>query len=50
MPHWSVFLEYNYVGFGTRSNAFTACAAGVCDVFSAKANISDVLVGVNYKF
>ena len=50
VPHWSVFLEYNYMGFGTRSNAFTACGLGVCDVFSAKANVSDVLVGVNYRF
>ena len=51
VPHWSVFLEYNYMGFGTRSNAFQVCAAGVgCDTFSAKANISDVLVGVNYRF
>ena len=50
VPHWSVFLEYNYMGFGTRSNAFQVCGGGVCDTFSAKANISDVLVGVNYRF
>ena len=50
VPHWSVFLEYNYMGFGTRSNAFQVCGLGVCDTFSAKANVSDVLVGVNYRF
>ena len=50
VPHWSVFLEYNYMGFGTRSNAFQVCGGGACDTFSAKANISDVLVGVNYRF
>jgi outer membrane immunogenic protein len=53
VPHWSVFLEYNYMGFGTRSNAFQVCGGinpTVCDTFSAKANISDVLVGVNYRF
>ena len=50
VPHWSVFLEYNYMGFGTRSSAFQVCGGGACDVFSAKANISDVLVGVNYRF
>jgi hypothetical protein len=24
-PHWSVFAEYNFMGFGTRSEAFTTC-------------------------
>ena len=48
VPHWSVFLEYNFMGFGTRSAAFTGCG-GTC-VLSGKADIQDVLVGVNYKF
>jgi outer membrane immunogenic protein len=47
-PHWSVFTEYNFMGFGTRSAAFTACG-GSC-VLSAKANIQDVVIGLNYKF
>jgi outer membrane immunogenic protein len=47
-PHWSVFAEYNFMGFGTRSAAFSACG-GTC-VLSAKADIQDVLVGLNYKF
>jgi outer membrane immunogenic protein len=46
-PHWSVFAEYNFMGFGTQSTAFAAC--GGC-VLSAKANIQDVLIGLNYKF
>ena len=50
VPKWSVFLEYNYMGFGTNSNAFQGCFAGVCDTFSAKANVQNVLVGLNYKF
>ena len=52
-PHWSVFAEYNYMGFGTNSNASTVCVAGVgctTDTFSAKANLRDALIGVNYKF
>jgi hypothetical protein len=28
-PHWSVFAEYNFMCFGTRSAAFTACG-GSC--------------------
>jgi outer membrane immunogenic protein len=45
-PHWSVFLEYNFMGFGTQSATFAACDC----VLSAKANIQDALVGVNYRF
>src|SRR5262249_6970157 len=47
-PHWSIFVEYNFIGFGTRSAAITSCA-GSC-VLSTKASIQDALVGVNYKF
>ncbi len=47
-PHWSVFAEYNFMGFGTRSVALTGCG-GTC-VINAKANIQDALVGLNYKF
>jgi outer membrane immunogenic protein len=53
MPHWSVFAEYNYMGFGTRSAASTVCVAGVgctTDTFSAKADLQNALIGVNYKF
>jgi outer membrane immunogenic protein len=53
LPHWSTFLEYNYMGFGTRSSASQVCVAGVgctTDTFSGKANLQNVLVGLNYKF
>jgi outer membrane immunogenic protein len=49
-PHWSVFAEYNFMGFGTRSSAFTVCGPVNCGVLSAKANIQNALVGLNYKF
>lgn len=50
MPHWSAFLEYNFMGFGTRSSATTACVGGSCAVISAKSDLQNVLVGVNYRF
>jgi outer membrane immunogenic protein len=50
LPHWSTFLEYNYMGFGTRSATTTACVGGTCANISAKSNLQNVLVGVNYKF
>jgi outer membrane immunogenic protein len=52
-PHWSAFLEGNYLDFGSTSGtAFTpvgtACVAGCA--FNAEATESTVLVGVNYRF
>ena len=49
-PHWSAFLEGNYMDYGSTSGtAFTgvgtACAAG-CG-YSAKATTGNVLVGIN---
>lgn len=53
MPHWSAFLEGNYMDFGGNSGtivtgAGTGCAAG-CG-FSTKATETTVLIGVNYRF
>jgi outer membrane immunogenic protein len=53
VPHWSWFLEGNYMDFGSKSGVAvtpvgTACAAGCA--FTAKANESTVLSGVNYRF
>jgi outer membrane immunogenic protein len=52
-PHWSAFLEGNYMDFGSRDRVVftpvdTACDAGCA--FSTKATAATVLVGVNYRF
>ena len=50
-PHWSAFLEGNYMDFGSRQwdrIRSPACAGGCA--FTAKATETTVLVGVNYKF
>jgi outer membrane immunogenic protein len=50
-PHWSAFLEGNYMDGGTKNATIfgpVACPAG-CAV-AAKAHVSTVLVGVNYRF
>jgi outer membrane immunogenic protein len=52
-PHWSVFLEGNYMDFGGPSGTIVGLAAGPCAngcAFSTKATESTVLVGVNYRF
>ena len=50
LPHWSTFLEYNYMGFGTRSATTTACVGATCANISARSDLQNVLVGLNYKF
>ena len=50
VPHWSTFVEYNFNGFGTFSNAVTTCNGATCGTFSGRANLQNVLVGVNYRF
>jgi outer membrane immunogenic protein len=50
-PHWSAFLEGNYMDFGTRNGTVfgvVGCAAGCA--YAAKATETTVLVGVNYRF
>jgi outer membrane immunogenic protein len=52
-PHWSAFLEGNYMDFGSRDATVvtpirTACAAGCA--FSSNATAATILVGVNYRF
>ncbi|HEX5211566.1 MAG TPA: outer membrane beta-barrel protein [Pseudolabrys sp.] len=44
VPHWSAFLEGNYMDFGTISGTVTGVPVNV------KANATNVLVGINYRF
>ena len=54
VPHWSAFLEGNYMDFGSNNSGTavtpigTACAFG-CS-FSTKRTQGTVMVGVNYRF
>jgi opacity protein-like surface antigen len=43
-PHWSAFLEGNYMDFGSNSGTVAAIPVTV------KANETTVLLGVNYHF
>jgi len=50
-PHWSAFLEGNYMDFGSNDQtvfASVSCPAGCA--FSAKTTAATALVGVNYRF
>jgi outer membrane immunogenic protein len=53
--NWSLFAEYNYIGLGSKTLAYTySCGAG-CGFddpyfFSEKQNLQTVIVGLNYRF
>ena len=50
-PHWSAFLEGNYMDFGSTSRNLVTPVGTVCQFgcgFSTKATATTVLVGVNY--
>jgi outer membrane immunogenic protein len=53
-PHWSAFLEGNYMDFGsTDRNIVTPATIPVCAAgcpFNTKTTAATVLVGVNYRF
>jgi len=53
--NWSIFAEYNYIGLGTKTLAFTYNCGAVCGfndpyLYSEKQNLQTLLVGVNYRF
>jgi outer membrane immunogenic protein len=47
-PHWSAFLEYNYLSFGTSSGTWTD--AGVSRSVDIRRDSQNLLLGVNYRF
>jgi outer membrane immunogenic protein len=53
-PGWSVFGEFNYMDFGTKTSNFTlgtgAFPGAFTDVVRNKLEVEQFLVGVNYKF
>jgi outer membrane immunogenic protein len=51
--NWTIKLEYDYVGFGTKELAFTSCGNTTCTVpgtFSFSATKQIFKVGANYLF
>ena len=50
-PHWSAFLEGNYMDFGTNNNTVFGGGCGVVGCgLNSKFTETTVLVGVNYRF
>ena len=55
-PHWSAFLEGNFMDFGNNNHTVFGLAGGPCTVgaggclFNTHATATTILVGVNYRF
>lgn len=47
-PNWSVFLEYDYADFGSRSVTVLS-PAFVPDTITAKSNVKILLIGLNWR-
>lgn len=50
--NWSVFVEYNYMGFGTKTVPFVTApgAVGTPNIISASENVQEAVVGINWRF
>jgi outer membrane immunogenic protein len=46
--NWSLKLEYDYYGFGTRSVTFIDNVSGTIGPLDVKQNIQVILLGVNF--
>jgi outer membrane immunogenic protein len=51
-PSWSLFAEYNYMGFGTRNVPFVTSpmAFGTPNTLAVRQDVQDAVVGVNWRF
>jgi outer membrane immunogenic protein len=49
LPNWSVFVEYNYMNFGTKDETLIFTDGGP-ETYHIKQNLQAIQVGVNYCF
>lgn len=48
--NWDVFVEYNYIGLGTKNEFIAPSTGGGAFNTPVKQNVQAVLVGLNYRF
>ena len=49
-PNWSVFVEYDYMGFGTRRVDLNLVVAPGIEQYDIKQSLQKVLVGLNWRW
>jgi outer membrane immunogenic protein len=50
LSNWSAFVEYDYIGFGTKTLSFTAPEGSFSETWDIRQNVQAVLVGLNFRF
>jgi outer membrane immunogenic protein len=50
LPNWSIFAEYDYMGFGTKTIPFGFPNGSFSETWDIRQNVQAVLVGLNYRF
>jgi outer membrane immunogenic protein len=50
LPNWSAFVEYDYMGFGTKTVSFTAPGGSFSETWDIRQNVQAVVVGLNFRF
>jgi outer membrane immunogenic protein len=50
LPNWSAFVEYDFIGLGTKTIAFDTPGGALSETWDIRQNVQAVLVGLNYRF
>ena len=50
LPNWSAFVEYDYMGFGTRTVPFSVPDGSFSQTWDIRQNVQAVVVGLNFRF
>jgi opacity protein-like surface antigen len=50
LPNWGAFVEYDFMGFGTKTVPFTAPSGSFSETWDIRQNVQVVLVGLNFHF
>jgi outer membrane immunogenic protein len=49
-PNWSLFVEYDFMDFGTRTIPFTLVGGGFNETWDIKQNVQVIMAGLNFRF
>ena len=50
VPNWALFVEYDFMDFGTRTIPFNLVGGGFNETWDIKQNIQTIMAGINFRF
>jgi len=50
LPNWSLFVEYDFLDFGTKSIPFTFVTGGFSETWDIKQQVQVIMAGINFRF